>query len=63
MSIADKCTQEKLRNILLSIYKKGQESKEISVIKVIEDIKLAFLNINSNGDEVNIEGGKYEKSV
>ncbi|MBM7618278.1 hypothetical protein JOC95_000120 [Bacillus tianshenii] len=50
MSIGDKCTQEKLQNILLSIYKKGQESKDISVLEVIEDIKIEFLNINSNGD-------------
>ncbi|MFE7060553.1 hypothetical protein ACFVAD_00205 [Sutcliffiella sp. NPDC057660] len=50
MSIGDKCTQEKLQNILLSIYKKGQESKDISVLEVIEDIKLEFLNMKSNGD-------------
>ncbi len=48
MSIADKCTQEKLQKILLSIYKKGQESKDISVLEMIEDIKLEFLNITNN---------------
>lgn len=48
MSIADKCTQEKLQNILLSIYKKGQESKDISVLEMIEDIKLEFLNNTNN---------------
>lgn len=50
MSITDKCTQEKLQNILLSIYKKGQESKDISVLEIIEDIKLEFLDINNNRD-------------
>lgn len=48
MSIADKCTHEKLQNILLSIYKKGQDSKDISVLEMIEDIKLEFLNITNN---------------
>ncbi|WP_187443806.1 hypothetical protein [Sutcliffiella horikoshii] len=47
MSISEKFTQEMLQTILLSIYKKGQESKDISVLEMIEDIKLEFQNINN----------------
>lgn len=39
MLISKKLTQEKLQEILLDIYRKGQEDGNINVIDVIEDIK------------------------
>jgi len=37
-------TQQHLLEILVKVYKKGQETENISVIELIEDIKQQFLS-------------------
>lgn len=39
MNVSDNLNQQKLREILLSIYKKGYESEKIQVTDFIEEIK------------------------
>jgi hypothetical protein len=49
MNISDKLTQQKLLEILVSSYIKGQENKNIQTIDVLEDMKQKFLSIiNTN---------------
>jgi hypothetical protein len=49
MNISDKLTQQKLLEILVSSYIKGQENKNIQTIEILEDMKQKFLSImNTN---------------
>lgn len=44
MNLYGKITEHNLQEILESIYKKGQETENISVLELIEDIKQQFLS-------------------
>lgn len=39
MNISDKLTQQQFQEILLNIYKKGQESERIKAIDLVNEIK------------------------
>ncbi|MDT8861104.1 hypothetical protein N0O92_12750 [Alkalihalobacillus sp. MEB130] len=43
MKIADKIDQDKLQEILITIYKKGLETENIGVTEIIEEIKQEFM--------------------
>ena len=50
MSISEKLTQQKLLEILVTTYIKGQEKEDIQMIDLLEDMKqqvLSVLNANS----------------
>jgi hypothetical protein len=49
MNISDKLTQQKLLEILVSSYIKGQEDENIQTIELLEDMKQKFISIiNTN---------------
>ncbi|MCM3650427.1 hypothetical protein [Metabacillus litoralis] len=44
MKSYEKLTEQHLQEILVNVYKKGQETENISVLELIEDIKQQFLS-------------------
>ncbi len=44
MKSEEKLTEQHLQEILVSVYKKGQETDNISVMEIIEEIKQQFLS-------------------
>ena len=46
MNISEKLTEQKLQSILLNVYQKGQETENIKVTDIIEDIKIQLLSVN-----------------
>ena len=44
MKSDEKLTERHLHEILMNVYKKGQETENISVLELIEDIKKQFLS-------------------
>ncbi|MGG0237750.1 hypothetical protein [Bacillus rhizoplanae] len=45
MNISGKLTQQQLQEILMQIYKRGQESKNVEVKHLIEEIKEQLISI------------------
>ncbi|WP_338789106.1 hypothetical protein [Metabacillus sp. FJAT-53654] len=43
MNFYEKLTEQNLQEILENVYKKGQETENISVLELIEEIKLQFM--------------------
>lgn len=48
MNIAEKLTQQDFQELLIKIYKKGQESKDIEVVDLIEEIKQHIISVCSS---------------
>ncbi|MBZ5749704.1 hypothetical protein [Metabacillus rhizolycopersici] len=44
MNFYGKITEQNLQEILENVYKKGQETENISVLELIEDIKQQFMS-------------------
>jgi len=44
MNLYGKITEQNLQEILENVYKKGQETENISVLELIEDIKQQFMS-------------------
>lgn len=45
MNIAEKLTQQDFREILLKVYQKGEESKNMEAIDLIEEIKQQIISV------------------
>ncbi len=45
MNISEKLTQQQFQEILMHIYKRGQESKNVEVKCLIEEIKQQLISI------------------
>lgn len=45
LTISEKLTQQKFQEILINTYLKGQETKNIKVIEIIEEIKQQVLAV------------------
>ncbi|MGG0275870.1 hypothetical protein [Bacillus rhizoplanae] len=51
MNISGKLTQQQLQEILMQIYKRGQESKNLEVKHLIEEIKEQLISIMHTSKE------------
>ncbi|WP_242219253.1 hypothetical protein [Bacillus cereus group sp. BfR-BA-01380] len=45
MNISERLTQQQFKEILMYIYKRGQESKNVEVERLIEEIKQYLISI------------------
>ncbi|MGX2961374.1 hypothetical protein JNUCC23_19270 [Peribacillus sp. JNUCC 23] len=55
MNISEKLTQQQFQDILINIYKKGQESERLEATELINDIKQQMMFVMNRSKQTDIE--------
>lgn len=55
MNISEKLTQQQFQDILINIYKKGQESEGLEATELINDIKQQMMFVMNRSKQTSIE--------